>query len=283
MYASLVLVLCIIVAVLFKNKHPKLKLPLFLIMATTLIGATLTLFGSTIYLNTKSESKGPVHWHTEVEFWACSAELELRNPTGTLSNKIGTSTYHEHNDKHIHLEGVVVRKSEDASLEKFMRVTGGYLTDTSIGVPLNNDESEWYTQGEQTDGDPQDLSSAEVLKNYVKQSDNKSIVELKNGQRCGSGEAGELQVFVYKFNKTNDTYAQEKLAKPSSYIMSEDSSLGPPSDCVIVEFDVPKDRTDKLCEQYGVRDTERCTSFGVKSYDPGQCNIREIQPTGGSQ
>lgn len=280
LYASLILIVTTIIAILFKDKQPKLKLPLFLIMAVTLLGSTMVLFGSTIYLNNKAESSGPVHWHSEVEFWACNAELELRNPTGLLSNKIGSVTYHEHNDKHLHLEGVVVRKSEDAGLKKFMQVTGGYLTNNSIGIPLDSNELDWYAQGEQTDGDPQNLYSVELLRNYVKQSTELPVMELKNGAKCQSGEAGELQIFVYRFNKADKTYFQEKLYQPSAYVMSQNSSLGPPSDCVIVEFDKPKDRTDKLCEQYGVRDAERCTTFGVKEFDPGLCDIREIKPAG---
>ncbi len=280
-YAIIILAIATVMALLFKDKVPRLKLPLFLVMATTLIGSTLILFGSTIYLNTKSESKGPVHWHTEVEFWACGSELELRDPHGVLTNKIGTATYHEHNDKHLHLEGVVVRKADDASLKKFMQVTGGYLTNNSIGVPLNEDESTWYAQGEQTDGDTQSLDNISQLRSYVKQSGEVPVMELKDGQRCGDKPA-QLQVFVYRFNKANKSYGQERFLNPTEYVMSEESSLGPPSDCVIVEFDVPKARTNKLCEQYGVKDSKRCTSFGVKEFDPSQCNNEELG-TGGSE
>lgn len=274
LYASIILVVTILIATRVKH-HERLKLPLFLIMATTLVGATLLLLGSTIYLNLKAESKGPVHWHTEIEFWACGTELELRDPHGLLSNKIGTSTFHEHNDKHLHLEGVVVRKHEDASLEKFMRVTDGYLQPDAIGVPLNDDEAEWYAQGEQTDGDKQSLAAAESLRGFVKQGAEGPVMELASGKRCGGARA-ELQVFVYRFNKADKTYRQEKLTDPTEYVMSTDSSLGPPSDCVIVDFDTPKDRTDKLCEQYGVKDAGRCVEFGVKEFDSGQCNITEV-------
>ena len=277
-YATIILVIATVVAALMKDKAPKLKLPLFLLMAITLVGSTLLLMGSTIYLNTKAESKGPVHWHTEVEFWACGTELELRNPHGVLSNKIGTATFHEHNDKHFHLEGVVVRKSEDASLEKFMRVTKGYLQPDAIGVPLNEAEPEWYVKDDQLDGDQQSQAAVEQLKTYVKDSPEGPVMDLVTGKKCGDDRA-ELQVFVYKFDKTNNTYHQEKLADPTKYVMSEEPSLGPPSDCIVVEFDKPKDRTDKLCEQYGVKDAKRCTEFGVKQYDPGQCYIKEVQDT----
>lgn len=275
-YASIILIIATVIASLMKDKLPHLKKPLFLIMATTLIGSTALLFGSTVYLNTRAESKGPVHWHTEVEFWACDTELELRNPHGLLSNKIGTATFHEHNDKHLHLEGVVVRKSEDASLQKFMRVTGGFLEREAIGIPLQEDEAEWYAHGEQTDGDQQSLDATAQLKNYTRPTKEGPVMELINGRSCGQQPA-ELQMFVYKFDKKSQTYRQEKVADPTTYVMSTDSSLGPPSDCVIVEFDRPKSRTNKLCEQYGVKDKERCTQFGVHKYDPEQCSIREVQ------
>ena len=33
--------------------------------------------------------------------------------------------------------------------------------------------------------------------------------------------------------------------------------------------------TDRLCQQYGVRDVERCTEFGVTEFNPELCNIRQ--------
>lgn len=275
LYASIILIVATVLAVLLKNKSPKFKLPLFLVMAITLVGSTLLLFGSTIYLNTKAESGGPVHWHSDIEFWACGAELDLRDPHGALSNKIGTATYHEHNDKRIHLEGVVVRKSEDASLAKFMRVTGGFITSDATAVPLNDNENEWLAQGDKQDGDKQSLKHTGYLKNYVKQTDKGPVMEFVSGQRCNEGEErAELQVFVYRYNEAAKTYSQEKLADGSKYIM-RDESVVPPGDCVIVEFDTPKDKTDKLCRQYGVRDAKRCVEFGVEKFTSDLCNIKE--------
>lgn len=285
--ASIALVVLLIIAALLKDRVPKLKLPLFVAIAFTLIGTTLTLFGSTVYLNMKAESGGPVHWHNEIEFWSCGAELELRNPQGTLTNKIGTATFHEHNDKHFHLEGVVVRKARDASLKKFMEVSGGYATENAMAVPLNKDSNEWFAHDEKIDGDEQRterFANATGDKDWVEQTEKGPVAVLKDGQYCSASDSApaELQTFVYTYNKEDDTYTQRKLNDPSEYVMREESSLGPPADCVIVEFDTPRAATDKLCQQYGVRDLSRCTEFGVEQFDAKTCYAREInKPTGG--
>lgn len=274
-YGAIVLVTAIVIASLLKDKAPKLKLPLFLIMATALVGVTFTLIGSTVYLNTKSESGGPVHWHTDVEYWACGTEIEFRDPHGFLSNKIGTATYHEHNDKRIHLEGVVVRKDQDASLEKFMRVTGGFLQDDAIAIPLNDSEAEWFVSGDAADGDATSIDTdAGELKSYVHHGQEGPVMKLANGQTCG-GNRAELQAFVYRYNKEDDTYAQTKLANPKEYIMRDESQV-PPGDCLIIEFDTPKAATERLCEQYGVRDVDRCTEFGVKEFSSDVCYARQV-------
>jgi hypothetical protein len=273
--SSVILIVFCVLAALLK-KHKALKLPLFLVLAGTMIISTGILFASTVYLNTKAESGGPVHWHSDIEFWACGSELNLRDPSSKLSNKVGTSSYHEHNDKRIHLEGVVVRKSEDASLEKFMRVTGGYIHDKGIGIPLSKEESTWLATHEQQDADKQDVGAFEQLRSLVKQGRGGRVLELNNGQKCGNDKA-ELQVFVYSYNEEAKTYSQTKLAHPSNYTMREESTV-PPGDCVIVEFDTLKARTNKLCRQYGIRDQKRCVEFGVKEFNPDLCNIRE---TGG--
>lgn len=277
MIASLILVGCTIIAALLKNHYARLKLPLFIIMAGTLVISTATLFGSTIYLNVKSESGGPVHWHADIEFWACGTELNLRDPNGALSNKIGTATYHEHNDKRIHLEGVVVKKAEDASLEKLMRVTGGYIRDDAIGVPLNFESDTWLAAGDQIDGDHQQTSQITQLNEfatYLEYPKKGAILQLRNGQTCNDKPA-EVQVFVYTYNKNDKTYSQHKVERPGEYVM-RDEGIVPPGDCVIVEFDSPKAATDKLCRQYGVRDQQRCKEFGVENPTSELCNIREV-------
>ena len=275
--ASLIMIGCTIIAALLKNHYERLKLPLFIIMAATLVISTVTLFGSTIYLNVKAESGGPVHWHTDIEFWACGTELNLRDPQGALTNKIGTATFHEHNDKRVHLEGVVVKKSVDASLDKFMRVTGGYIRDDAIGIPLNFESDTWLAAGDQIDGDQQRtdrITQLNEFATYLEYPKKGAVLQMKNGDTCGD-QTAELQVFTYTYNKDDQTYSQRKMERPGEYVM-RDEGIVPPGDCVIVEFDSPKVATDKLCRQYGVRDAQRCKEFGVENPTPELCNIREV-------
>lgn len=207
--------LLVLAAICLKLKKPSndTKKAYFIAICAAVIIPTLYLAGSTIYINAISSSKGPVHWHSDIEIWSCGQELNLKDPKG-LSNKIGTATLHEHNDKRIHLEGVVVH-TEDASLGKFFRVIGGELTPTSMRIPTNA-----------------------------------GIVSLQNGQLCPTGEQAELQVFVYQTTKDN-YYKQQKIAEPNLYLMSPYSNV-PAGDCVIVEFGPTKLRTEKLCRSYQV-------------------------------
>lgn len=276
--ASVILVVLLVLAALVINDKDKhhIKKPLFILITLTIIIPTFIMAGSTVYLNVKSESGGPVHWHTDIEYWVCNQEIELRDPTAFLSNKIGTSTYHEHDDKRIHLEGVVVEKEYDASLEKFMDVTGGDITPTSLVIPTNDNIFENDFDGDENTG------NKAVVENFVKNvENNEKVVEVENGQNCGEGAPAEVQVFLIRYNGENDTYYQKKLEDPGSYVM-RDESIVPPGDCLIVEFDQPKSETNYLCEQYGVRDAERCTEFGVSSFNPDLCNIKKVPaPVGG--
>jgi hypothetical protein len=272
MIASLVLVVLLGIAALVvgNKKYEAVKVPLFVAIAATIILPSILLMGSTVYVNTISESKGPVHWHTDIEFWVCGQEIELRNPTGFLSNKIGTSTYHEHDDKRIHLEGVVIKKEYDASLEKFMDVTDGKITQTSIVIPTEDVIFENDTDGDVPRGDQ------EVVRQLLSRNDaGQAQLSLENGQSCGENQPAEVQVFLFRYNGDDDTYTQTKLDDPARYIM-RDESVVPPGDCLIVEFDVAKSSTDRLCKQYGVRDSERCTDFGVSQFNPELCNLRML-------
>lgn len=272
MIASLVLITAILVSsqVIKKKKHKAFKKPLFLIIVATIIIPTVLMTGSTVYLNTISDSKGPVHWHTDIEYWVCGQEIELRDPIGAFSNKIGNSTYHEHDDKRIHLEGVVVDKEYDASLGKFMSLTGGIITKDTLIIPTEDSLFEDDIDGDKSTGDK------EQVKRFASNDANGlEIISAKNGAGCSDNGYAELQVFRYQLNEDKKTYTQSKLDDPAAYVMRDESTV-PPGDCIIVEFDALKTTTDKLCQQYGVRDSSRCVEFGVSKFNPDLCNISEI-------
>lgn len=269
---SVLLVLFVILAILVnKNKkRAKFKLPVFVAIVAVVTATTLTISGATVYLNVKSATGGPVHWHADIEFWACGNELELRDPRGFLSNKIGTPTLHEHNDKRIHLEGVPVELPHDASLSKFMNVVGGEITKNTLVVPLND---EVYFEDE-TDGDGNsDLYPAQV-EPFIHTDSEGKVASFISGQQCGT-QNSQVQVFVYNYDEDQKTYKQTKLEDPADYAITDKSEV-PPGDCVIFEFDVQKARTDKLCKQYGVRDTQKCDEFGVEADKREICEIREV-------
>ena len=162
-----------------------------------------------------SFSRGPVHYHADLEIWDCGEEIDLKNPEG-ISNKIGTATLHEHNDKRIHLEGVVM-DDKSASLGRFFEVIGGYITQNSLSIPTNNGQ-----------------------------------LTLKSEYMCDNGAVKIQQVFAYKVQ--DGIYYQTKIEDPKNYVISSESNI-PPGDCIIIEFDSFKNTTDKLCRSYKVAET----------------------------
>ena len=145
----------------------------------------------------------------------CGNKIDLEDPTG-FSNKIGTSTLHEHNDFRIHLEGVVVEE-EDQSLGKFFHVIGGNISKDSLSAPTTN-----------------------------------GMLTVKNGDLCPDGTSGTLNVFVYR--TVNKTYVQQKVNDPASYIYAPESQV-PSGDCIIIEYGPEKNSTDKLCTSYQVAES----------------------------
>ena len=275
--ATIVLIVLIAFSVLFAQRVKILKLPLFSMIAFTMALPTILLIYSTVSLNLRADSGGPVHWHADFEIWACGNEFELRDPTGFLSNKIGTAVLHEHDDHRIHLEGVVVEEEIDASLGKFMHVIGGAITDEAIVVPLNADGKGDLFEDE-VDGDgPSDSNPSLVDPYIIEDAELGKVASFRDGDLCGSQRA-EVQTFVYSYNEDDKTYSQRKLTNPRDYVIFDDSNV-PPGDCIIFEFGPTRDTTDKLCEQYGIRDIDRCEEFGVEQDKRSICELREVQNT----
>lgn len=213
--ATVLLVILAAISLLLKSPSNIVKKILFFALSSTIVVTTLFLSASTIYLNSISASKGPVHWHADFEIYSCGEEVELRNPKG-LSNKIGTPVLHEHNDKRVHLEGVVV-VDNDASLGKFFHVIDGEIANDHLSVPLENEKQLTKT----------------------------------NGELCPDGQEGKVQVFVYRVNEETGEYTQTKLQDPAKHIIAPHSEV-PPGDCVIIEFGPEKEKTDNLCRSFRV-------------------------------
>jgi len=270
--AVVLLIIFIILSLTLVKKWPQVKLPLFLAIAVTVISATLTIAGSTVYLNTHSLTGGPVHWHADFEVWVCGNELNLRDPVG-LSNKIGTPTLHEHNDKRIHLEGVPITP-KDASLGKFMDVVGGQLTSNTLVVPLNDNDYFNDTPATQ-DGDGNGAPAPELVTPFIHTQADGKVAEFISGQKCGD-QTAQVQVFVYQYNQTNDTYSQMKLKDPANYSITGNENV-PPGDCVIMQFGPATDRTPYLCKQYGIRDKDKCGEFSVPANERKICTMTEVK------
>lgn len=210
--ALLLLGILTAISVIIKNKNEFLKYLLFVGFVLISVLTTLYLAGSTIYLNQKSVTGGPVHYHADFEIFSCGQKVELKDPEG-LSNKIGSEVVHEHNDNRIHIEGVILNE-HDASLGHFFETIGGELHQDHIAVPTQD-----------------------------------GLFELENGQNCPDGQKSSLQVFVFKTQ--NNYFSQQKLEDPENYIISPFSQV-PPGDCIIVEFGSQTAKTDKLCTFYRV-------------------------------
>ncbi len=207
----------VVLAIVEQRKLHNRKQLFFLAIALPVIFATIFAAGTTIYLNQISTTKGPVHWHADFEIWNCGEKVELVDPKG-LSNRVGTPVFHEHNDNRIHVEGVVLHP-EDAALKMFFNFVGGSLITEELRIPTNE-----------------------------------GLVTRRKGELC-NGKPAKLQVFVYKVLNPQDEgnweYKQEKVENFPDYVLSPYSQV-PSGDCIIIEFDKEKERTDKICTTYKV-------------------------------
>ena len=211
--SSVILIVLVAVAGFIKKPNEFVKIVLFILMVGIISFNTVYLAGSTIYKNQRSITKGPVHWHADIDVFNCGQEVNLRDPKG-WSNKIGTPTFHEHNDKRLHVEGVVLNQ-DDVTLGHFFKVIGGKLDTYGMTVPVN-------------EGD----------------------LMLNHGDLC-NGAPGLVQVFVYKTE--GDQFWQEKVMNPQDYVLSPYSAV-PAGDCIIVEFDsMIKEKTERICQSYALQ------------------------------
>lgn len=208
---SLWIAFVFLIIFLTKNRE-SLKKYFFLAIVIPVIVTTVFISGSTVYVNQVSSTGGPVHWHADFEIYDCGKKIDLVNPTG-FSNKIGTPTFHEHNDGRLHVEGVVL-KEEDVNFGSFINVIGGKIDSSSLSIPT--------TEG---------------------------LLDLTDGDKCPNGTLGEWQVFLYSVQGKNIGREKLTLEELKHHVLAKEGSV-PPGDCIILEFTENKKQTDHLCTFY---------------------------------
>jgi hypothetical protein len=157
-------ILTVLVVVIDKSKWEKQGKYVFALFAIPILLSTFYMAGHTIYKNTLSETKGPVHWHADYDIYICGIQdenrLDLIDPVG-FKNKVGSPLFHEHDDHRIHVEGSV-KSVEDVNVGAYFKIVGGEISDNTLTY---NDQ-------------------------------NKGLVTYSNGELCDNGEPGELGVYV---------------------------------------------------------------------------------------
>lgn len=198
-----------------KPRKENVKKKLFICIAVIAVISTFFLAGTTIYTNMVSPTGGPVHWHTDYEIWNCGQKLDLMNPTG-IDNRVGTWEVHEHNDDRMHVEGTIL-DLEQGTFRHFFETVGSTFT------------SEEFT--------------------YLT---NKGTVTIPINGNC-NGKKAELQAFLLRVTNPNEAkqweYSQQKIPISMETLMQPYSNV-PPGDCLIVEFDETKERTEHSCASY---------------------------------
>ena len=136
-YGSIIFGIFIFIILMFHKKMNELTKKIMYISIVAVISlVTIYLILTTMQLNINSVTKGPVHWHADYEIWVCGKEIKLAEPKG-LSNEQGTELTHSHNDKRMHVEGILLDKKE-ASLGAFFHAVGGSLSDDGIKIPADD-------------------------------------------------------------------------------------------------------------------------------------------------
>jgi len=259
-----IILLFICIAFTIGSQRPKAKATLFTMIATIVTIATLVLGAGNLTLAFNSPTGGPVRWAADFQVWACGNQLDLRDPRGLLTDRVGSPVLFEKNDGRIHYNGTPTDLPQDVTLGTFMQTVGGNINSDSLIFPINNDNGFIGTP-----------PAPEQVEPYIASNDEGTYVRFLSGQTCGT-EKAEVQAFVYRFNPANNTYSQSKITDPAHYEISHVQTV-PPGDCIVMEFAPPKARTDHLCQSYGQRDVDRCTIFGVPADKATSCDLQEVK------
>lgn len=140
------------------------KTILMSVLLVAVLGPTIFTAGAWLHGVQTSWSDGEIHYHADYEVLIQQdgeyQQLDLIDPSRFceqagqsymchLNDRTGTTEYHEHNDRRIHLEGTF-KTFEDATLQAFFRTFGGDLTNEQLVYPTNDQVHNITEEGNRT-------------------------------------------------------------------------------------------------------------------------------------
>jgi hypothetical protein len=188
--------------------------------------------------------------------------LTIQKPAKGMSTHIGTTPYFYNGDSQtLHYEGLPKSAQPSANVSSFMEAMGGSLTNQSFSLPI----------------DTQSVQNNSLNSQFIGTDQNgKPFINVANGKSCkGSNDQAVVQVFVFTINPFNNTYKQEKSSNPEQLTIGQESNPDR-AQCIVVEFDTPKAKTEHLCQSYGKRDNLRCTQYGIPANKQNNCTLHEV-------
>ncbi|MFB6242236.1 MAG: hypothetical protein ABEJ36_05570 [Candidatus Nanosalina sp.] len=184
--------------------------------------------GAFLHQSQTSWSGGEIHYHADyevvVETDGKLKTLDLVDPTQfckeakhqssfmcKLSDRTGTTRYHEHNDNRIHLEGIFEKK-EEATLAAYFETFDGELSNTRLAYPTNDG---WFNISESRD---------------------KSLKIVVNRGTGGNRHWCVIGNEVSRENTCVNPYTGKLATSPSKYIVSPHKK-GPSLDDIFIIYD----------------------------------------------
>lgn len=262
----------IIVGIIFiRNQHEWLVRPMFITAISFAGGAAAVFALATGFLTLKAPGHQAASWQAGISFWSCGEQLTVQKPPKGMSTHIGTTPYfYDGNTQTLHYEGLPKSAQPDANVSSFLEAMGGSLTSRSFSLPIDTQSIQFNTLNSQLISTDQN---------------GKSAINVANGKSCkDSNDQAAVQVFAFTINRFNNTYKQEKVTNPEQLVIGQESDPHL-AQCIIIEFDTPKAKTEHLCQSYGERDDLRCTQYGVPVNKQGGCTLHEVslRPTAGGE
>lgn len=266
--ATLAIAIICILSASVKKRSPRHNSVLFALIATVVISSTGLLVGTVLDSFFNASPTGLSRRQSQIEYWACGVQLATPAPNKPFRTSSGEGSFFEYGDGVARFQGIINQELDAPNLANFQNAIGGSITATSMVLPLSENI---ISTG--IDGDIPDPSGTSRIDKFItKSTDSQTTITLVNGSTCGS-TSSVINIFGLSVNESTNTYTQKKFEFPSNLNLGNVQNM---SDCIIVEFDAVREKTDRLCSEIGNRDSARCQDFRLISKQAGSCDLRQV-------
>jgi uncharacterized membrane protein len=232
--AIVLIALVLVFASYLHHRYHFTKKAFFTIIATISVGTMTALLVSHALLISSTQNATVERRSARMVINVCDQQVPISSDQPLLAS-VGNGRQRVTENGRLEYLGYTIDPIEDVSIGSFFTAMGAGINANMMTIPYPREVE-------------QSLADSVTLAQFIRSNPlGEQYLELQSGNSC-TVYPSMISVYVYRYDEATSMFTQQRLVQPETYVISDQPEDR--TDCIVVTFGNPSERTDLRCGDY---------------------------------